>query len=76
MKPKRKFHRELVAYARELGVADATLVPGGKHPRIVGSVDGRPFSMTCPSGNPTEWHAMENAKKNIRRRCEDIRSGA
>lgn len=63
----RKFQRDLILYARELGARDVEIVPGGKHPRIEGTYQGKRFSVLVAAGEPKEYHAPESARRNMRK---------
>lgn len=58
--------RKLVAELRALGVTDARIVPGGKHPRIVGTVAGKSRFLVIPSSSG-DWRAEANARACMKR---------
>lgn len=58
--------RELRNYAREIGITDAAIETGGKHPKIVGTVKGKPISVVF-AGSRSDRMGLKKARCDIRR---------
>lgn len=64
MKP---HHRAVIDYLRELGAADVHMAPGGRHPRIVFTWDGRERKLVVSSSPATVEGAIGKACAEIRK---------
>jgi hypothetical protein len=64
----KKHLRDLVALARDLGVEDAKVEQGGKHPRLVGTKPGGSALRLALPGSPSDrWRGLRNAEADLRR---------
>lgn len=68
----KKFVREMMHYARDLGVVRVVVEYGSKHPFIVGSYCGSEFRQVIPSSPYNEERAMQRARCNFRRAIRAI----
>lgn len=69
----RKWQRELLAFASEIGVESPAIAFGGKHPSIVGSVSGKQFRRAI-AGSPSDGkRGIQKAKSDIRRAAKELR---
>jgi hypothetical protein len=68
----RRHLRDLVTFARDLGVRDARIEQGGKHPRLVGTKpDGMALRYILP-GTPSDGRrGRRNAEAELRRACKE-----
>ena len=62
--------RKLLRLADRLGAEEVQIVPGGKHPRLVGRVRGRPFRYVFPF-TPSDWRSERNVIAGVRRLLAD-----
>lgn len=70
----RRIHRQpmarrLLAEAARLGCVDTSVQPGGRHPRIVGRIEGRPFKFffsAAPAGPRMEANLVTAFRRAIR----------
>jgi hypothetical protein len=63
----RKHSRELVAYAKEIGIRDAVVHHRGKHPQIRGTAPtGQPVRVSF-SWTPSDRYGAANAKRDLNR---------
>ena len=58
--------RKLLRLADRLGAEDVQIVAGGKHPRLVGMVRGRPFRYVFPF-TPSDWRSERNVIAGVKR---------
>jgi hypothetical protein len=67
-----KWQRELVAWAAINGVNGARVEFGGKHPKVVGEIDGMPFCRAI-AGSPSDGaRAITKARADIKRAAREI----
>ena len=65
-----KHIRDLIAYAQDLGVVDARIERGGKHPQIVGTTsNGKRLRYAVPSTPGDRRRGQRNAEAELRRAC-------
>lgn len=62
----RKWQREMLAVARELGIVDARVEFGGSHPRIVGTYKNKPVKAIIANA-PTCWYASRKVRRDLER---------
>jgi hypothetical protein len=62
-----KWHREVLHIAQSLGIEDARIEHGGRHPHIVGLVKGRPIKRTIANTPSDCVRAAINTKCDLRR---------
>ena len=64
----KKHIRDIVALARDLGIEDAKVEQGGKHPHLTGTKpDGKPLRLVLP-GSPSDGRrGRRNAEADVRR---------
>jgi hypothetical protein len=64
----KKYIRDLVALARDLGIEDAKVKNGGKHPTLIGTTPaGSPLRLTLP-GSPSDGaRGRRNVEADLRR---------
>ena len=67
-----KWHRWLIELARELGMANVHIEPGGRHPRLVATYKGQTIKnpITIREG---PWHMRKDMRQQLKRamqRCE------
>lgn len=67
----KKWQREMLDYATEIGVVGAHIEHNGAHPHVVGTVAGRPFRRAI-SNTPGTKHAGDKARASLRRAVRDI----
>lgn len=68
----KKFVRDMMFYARGLGVESVSVEYGSKQPFIVGQYKGRDFCEVIPSSPYNEGRAMRRAQCNFRRAIKKI----
>lgn len=65
-----KHIRELLAFARCLGVVDARIENGGKHPKLTGTTpNGEALRYTLPSTPSDGRRGQRNAEADLRKAC-------
>lgn len=62
----RKWEREVLKIARELGATDLRIIPGGKHAKIVGKWNGVEFWRAIP-GTPGDKRTLVHTRTGIER---------
>jgi hypothetical protein len=66
--------RDILAFARNLGIIDARIEQRGKHPHLVGTTaDGRALRYVLPNSPSDKRRGQRNMEADLRRTC---RSGA
>jgi hypothetical protein len=64
----KKYIRDLVALARELGVEDAKVEQRGRHPHLVGTTPAGSTLRLILSASPSDgWRGRRNAEADLRR---------
>jgi hypothetical protein len=64
----KKHLRDLVALARDLGVEDAKVEQGGKHPHLVGTTPaGSTLRLILPGSPSDGWRGWRNCEADLRR---------
>lgn len=70
-----KLHRFYLAIAREAGMNNPQLVPGGAHPKIVGSVGTRKLRLPVGGSKPSDKRSVRNTVAFIRRQIRRANAG-
>jgi hypothetical protein len=63
----RKWQRECLEYARSAGVENARLENGGKHIKLVGTINGAPFLQILSRGSHRGPRVEHNMRASINR---------
>jgi hypothetical protein len=65
-----KHIRDILAFARDLGVVDARIEQGGKHPHLVGTTpNGKPLCYVLPGSPGDGRRGQRNTEAALRRAC-------
>ena len=62
----RKWQRQWLNFVKENGVHDARLDPSGKHVKIIGTLNGKPFWTLVPHTQSTSRRAFVQTRVTIR----------
>lgn len=64
----KRHERETLLVAEEAGARECALVGGGKHVKLVGVLNGRPFKIPIP-GERGDHRSIRNFRADLRRRA-------
>lgn len=70
-----KLHRYYLDIARDAGLEGVRLKTGGKHPKIVGEIDGRVCTYPVGNSKPSDWRSIRNTVTGLRRKIGALMLG-